>query len=348
LWRLAFAGFILKNDIFMRKYLNKRNIIIAVAAVLLIGWWWRGKSAKKNGTEIRTATVQRGEVVSSITVSGEVKALKQATLNFPTSGKLSYLSVVDGDRVKRGQLLASMDLGDLQAAETKAYYTYLAYDAAAKKVEDDLKGKGASETFAEKSTRVTAQTNRDMAYDAWLTAQRAVKNAKLWAPFEGVVTGQTISVIGDTVGVTDGVTVVDPGSLYFSGEVDESDVGKLEIGQTVKLELDAYDDQEFAGTVDEIGFASTLSSTGATVFLVRIKFDPSVLSKLRLGFNGDATIRLSSVENVLKLPIDAVIDGKVILPGKEENKKEVETGLEGETEIEIKSGLNEGDEVVIK
>jgi len=332
----------------MRKFLTRRNIIIAILLVLAVGWWWRSKNSKKNGVEIKTATVQRGEVVASITVSGEVKALKQAALNFPASGKLSYIGVVEGEKVKKGELLASMDLGDLQAAEVKAYYTYLAYDAAAKKVEDDLKGKGASENFTEKSTRVTAQTNRDIAYDAWLTAQRAVRNAKLWAPFAGVITAVTISAVGDTIGLTDGVTVIDPASLYFSGEVDESEVGKIEIGQSASINLDAYADQDFAGTVDEIGFSSTLSSTGATVFPIRIKFSEDILHKLRLGFNGDATIKLARVENVLKLPVDAVIDGQVILPGKEETKKEVETGLEGETEIEIKSGLNEGDIVVVK
>jgi HlyD family secretion protein len=333
----------------MRKYLTKRNIIIFVL-VILAGWWWYQSKSKSrsNKDEEKIVTVERGEVVSGLTVSGEVKALKTATLNFPSSGKLSFVGVSDGDKVKKGQLLASLDLGDLQASQTRAWYTYLAYDAAAKKVEDDLKGKGASENFLEKSTRVTAQTNRDIAYDSWLTAQRAVKNAKLWSPFEGIVTNITISAVGDTVGVADGLTVVNPNSLYFAGEVDESDVGKVTIGQRVKLNLDAYEGQIFDGVVEEIAFASQLSSTGATVFPVRIKFGDEVIAKLRLGMNGDAQIILDTREDVLKLPIEAVLDNEVNLPGDESKKLKVETGLEGETDIEIKSGLGEGDKVIIK
>ena len=215
-------------------------------------------------------------------------------------------------------------------------------------MEDDLKDKGASENFAEKSTRVTAQTNRDIAYDAWLTAQRAVKNARLWAPFEGVVTNVTVSAVGDTVGVTDGVTVVDPASLYFSGEIDESDVGRVEKGQTVIINLDSYEEREFTGKLEEIAFSAQISSTGATVFPIRIILDLPGVQNLRLGMNGDANIILETKTDVLKLPIEAIVDGRVLLPGKEMKKIGVETGLEGESEIEIKSGLNEGVEVVIQ
>ncbi len=316
--------------------------------MLVIGGWniYQSKSKSKNG-QVKTVTVQRGEVVSSLTVSGEIKAKIQAVLNFPTAGKLAYIGVNEGDIVKKWQTLAYLDLGDLQAAETKAYYTYLAYDAAAKKVEDDMKGKGASENFLEKSTRVTAQTNRDIAYDAWLTAQRAVRNAKLVAPFPGVVTNVTATAVGDTVSISDGVTVVDPSSLYFSGEVDESDVGKIQTNQPVSIKLDAYDNREFSGKVEEILFSSQLSSTGATVFGIRIVFDEANLPTLRLGYNGDAKIILGGVKDVLKLPIDAVVDGHVTRPGDKELKVPVEIGLEGETELEIKSGLNEGDSVVL-
>src|SRR3989339_2128935 len=157
----------------MRKFLTRRNIVIAIVLVAVVGWWWKGNQEKaKNGKEIKEASVVRGDVVEVLTISGEIKADKSASLTFPSSGKVSFVGVKEGDEVKRGQVLAYLDLGDLQAGETKAYYTYLAYDAAAKKVEDDMKGKGASENFLEKSTRVTAQTNRDIAYDAWLTAKR--------------------------------------------------------------------------------------------------------------------------------------------------------------------------------
>jgi RND family efflux transporter MFP subunit len=333
----------------MRKYLTRRNIIIAVVLVLMVGWWYnsnQSKSKSKNGGKI--VEVVRGDVVEELTVSGEIKADKSASLNFPSSGKVSFIGVKEGEEVKRGQILTSLDLGDLQAAETKAYYAYLAADANAKYVEDQVKDHDKDESFLQKNTRVTAQTARDAAYDTWLSAQRAVRNAKLVAPFAGVVTASTITAVGDTVTVADGLIVVDPTSLYFGGEVDETDVGKIEMGQKVKVDLDAYSGQQFEGTVEKMGFLAKTSSTGATVFDLWVKMDAKVLPKLKLGMNGDAQIVLATVKNVLTLPAEAVVDGMVTIAGKEGAKVKVEVGIMGDQNAEIKAGLNEGDRVVIK
>ena len=333
----------------MRKFLTKRNIVIAVVLILLTGWWWNGRRAvdKKNGS-VKTAGVTRGEVVSYLSVSGQVKADQQAILNFPAPGKLSYIGVKEGDFVKSGKLLASLDLGDLQTAWNRAYYQYLAADANAKLVEDQVKDHDKDESFVQKNSRVAAQTARDMAYDTMLAAQRAINNAKLTAPFEGIVIAVTATTIGDTVSVTDGVTVVNPKNLYFSAEVDESDVGKISQNQKVEVNLDAYPDEKFTANIGEIGFVSQLSSTGATVYPVKLRFPPEVLTRLRIGMNGDAKIILAVKGNVLKLPVEAIVDGEVILADQDKKKVKVVTGLEGDTDTEIVSGINEGDKVVIQ
>ncbi len=333
----------------MRKFLTKRNIIIALLLAGALGWWWYGRNQSKNGKEVKEAIVTRGEVVSSLTVSGEIKADKKATLNYSSSGKVAYLGIKEGDEVKKGQVLSYLDMGDLDAASNKAYYTYIAAEASAKKVEDDMKNKGASETFAEKNTRIAAQTTRDIAYDAWLAAQRAVKNARLVAPFAGVVTSVSVDTVGDTASITDGITMVDPASLYFSGEVDEQDIGKVIEGQEVTIKLDAFEGKEFKATVGDIGFESETSSTGATVFPVKLRFAYDDLKHLRIGMNGDARIVFEIKSNVLRLPFDAVDGDEVVIrDGDKEKTVTVGVGLVGEDEVEIVSGLNEGDKVLVK
>lgn len=333
----------------MRKFITKRNIIILIVLVVVGGFWWNSKSKAENGNEVKEAEVTRGEVVSSLSVSGEITADTKAVLNFSMAGRVAYLGVKEGDIVKKYQVLSYLDPGDLDTGVTRAYYAYIAADANAKKIEDDMKNKGASETFAEKNIRVAAQTARDTAYDAWLAAQRAVRNAKLVAPFAGKVTTVTFDAIGDTATVTDGITIVDPASLYFSAEVDEQDVGRVMADQAVKVKLDAFDGQVFNGKIGEIGFEARTSSTGATVFPVKVRFDADEMSKLRLGMNGDAEIVFEVKENVLRLPFDAVIDGEVTQKSDDGEKKiKVEVGIEGENEVEIMSGLNEGDKVLIK
>jgi HlyD family secretion protein len=334
----------------MRKFLTKRNIIILIVVVLITGLWIKNRndSQAKTKKTTRVVEVTKGEVVASITVSGEILAEKQAVLHFPASGKLGYIGVKTGDMVKKWQTLAALDLGDLQTVQSRAFYQYQAADAYAKLIEDAVKDHDSDETFTQKNSRVAAQTARDIAYDSWLAAQRAVNNARLTAPFAGVITNITANAIGDTVSVTDGVTLIDPQSLYFSADVDESDIGKISMDQPVMITLDAFGAEKFPGKITDVGYVSHVSSTGATVFSVKVMLTGEKLPTLRMGMNGDAEIILATKNNVLTLPFDAVIDGSVIMSGKEENKVKIDVGLEGVNTVEIKAGLNEGDKVVIK
>lgn len=332
----------------MKKFISKKKIALILVLLLLGGWWFL--RPKNDQVEVKTAKVERKDLIQELTVSGKIQAEKRATLNFMSAGKLSFVKVTYGDKVKQGDWMAGLNTGDLLSAERSAYYTYLAYDAAAKKVEDDLKGKDGSETFTEKSTRVSAQTTRDKAYDAWLDAQRAVSYAVLKAPFDGVVTDVTVTTVGDNVGVTDGISVVDPSTISFETEVNENDLQRVFVGQEAYVQLDAFGEEKFVGKVKRIGFATKIGDTGATVLPLWIELGCGEAGidceKFKIGLNGDATLKLGEAKNTLVLPAEAVRDGKVVLEDKTE--VEVQTGLESDFEIEIKSGLTEGQTVVIK
>lgn len=329
----------------MKKFLSRRNVIVLIVLAVIVGGflWFRGRGANTEAVEL--ATVERRDVELTLIASGKVTADRQATLNFPAPGKLAYANVVSGQTVTRGQALMGLNVGDLRSAETAAYYNYLATDANAKEVEDSVKGHDGDETFAQKSDRVSAQTARDKAYDAWLTARRAVSNANLFSPFDGVVTDITTTAVGDTVSVADGVSVVDPASLYFEIEIDESDLGRVNVGMTAEITLDAYEDETFTGTISDIGFVSLISDSGATVFPAKIRFDSSDITKFRLGMNGDAEMVLVKAVGVLSLPVESVIDEEVTLPDNK-TKKSVKIGLEGDEFVQITEGLNEGDKIV--
>ncbi len=333
----------------MKKWINKRNIAILVVVVLVGGWWYIGNQKTKNKKlTTKVVVVEKKDVVQTLTLSGKIKAEKMAELKFLTSGRLSFLRVKSGDSVKNGEWLAGLDTGDLQAAVTKAWYAYLTADANAKEVEDLVKNHDKDETFAQKNDRIAAQVARDSAYETWLSARRAADYAILKAPFDGVVTNLNIGGVGEIVGITSGLTVVDPASLYFEVEIDESDLGRVNVGQNVGVKLDAFSDKVVDGKLEEIEFVSRLSDTGANVYPARVKLttDNGQLTILRLGMKGDAVLVLGEAKGVLALPIEAVIDGSVVTP--DGKKLKVETGLESENDVEIKSGLAEGDKVVVK
>lgn len=326
------------------KFVTAKRLIIfgLITLVAFISWRvWASKNKVKS--EIKTATVVRKDVVSQLVASGKIVADRTATLNFPTSGKLGFVNVKTDDNVVAFQTLAGMDVADLDTAISKAWYAYLAADAAAKKAEDDVKGHDADETFTQKNTRVAAQTARDAAYDAWKSAVRSKRNSYLVAPFAGIVTNISVSAAGDTIGVTDGITVVDPTSLRFLAEIDETDIGKIYLGQKVALKLDAFADKEISGDVQHIAFTATTSDSGGTVYGINIKPDETLISSLRVGMNGSATMVLDKAVDVLALPIEAVVDGEVRFSDK--IKKKVVTGMASDVDIEIKSGLSEGEKV---
>lgn len=328
----------------MKKYLTRRNIglfLIVIAGLIIFIVRPKGKK-----DEVKTAQVTRKDISETLSVSGKVQAERKATLTFLSSGKLAFSRVVTGQEVKTGDWLAGLDVGDLQASERAARYNYIAADANAKQIEDQVKGHENDESFEMKNMRIAAQTARDKAYDAYLVAGRAVQNAILKAPFAGIVTDVTVSTPGDIVGVTDGVTVVDPDSVSFETEVNESDISKVKIGQEATVTVDAFPDEEFIGTVKRIGYATRIGSTGATVLPIWVTIPAKDFDRLKIGLNGDVSLLISTSPRALVLPADAVRDGEVeLVDGK---KVKVETGIESDTEIEIKSGLSEGDIVVIK
>ncbi len=326
------------------KFITPRRVIIFGLIILvgLISWRiWENKNKAK--AAIKTVAVVRKDVISQLVASGKIVADRTATLNFPISGKLGFINVKADDTVKAFQTLAGMDVADLDTSISTAWYAYLAADAAAKKAEDEVKGHDADETFTQKNTRVAAQTTRDAAYDAWKSAVRAKRNSYLVAPFAGVVTNVSISAAGDTIGVTDGITIIDPMSLRFLAEIDETDVGKIYLGQKVMLKLDAFADREISATVEHIAFSATTSDSGGTVYGVNIKPNEIIISSLRVGMNGSATMVLDKAVDVLALPIEAVVDGEIIISGKV--KKKVVTGMASDVDVEIKSGLSEGEKV---
>lgn len=299
-----------------------------------------GKNKAKE--TIKTVAVTRKDVVSQIGASGKIVAGKMVTLNFPISGKLAFVNVAAGDKVTAYQTMAGMDVADLDTSVTKAWYSYLAYDAAAKLAEDQVKDHASDETFTQKNTRVAAQTARDTAYDAWKLALRAKQNSYLVAPFAGMVTNVTVSSKGDTIGVTDGITVVDPQSLRFRAEIDETDIGKIFMGQEVVVRLDAFATEKMSGRVERMAYSSSISDSGSTVYQIDIKMlSDEDIKGLRLGMNGDVTIVLERAVNALSVPAEAVINDEVIMA--DGFKKQVVTGVAGDMDIEIKSGLNEGD-----
>jgi HlyD family secretion protein len=182
--------------------------------------------------------------------------------------------------------------------------------------------------------------------------QQKLNDAALKAPIDAVITkvnvkiGETVTAGGDTV-----VSLIGLSRFEIKVDVPESDIGKIGAGNDSTIILDAFPGEIYLGNVAEIEPAETLIE-GVVYYRVTVVFD-KVDERIKSGMSADLTIETNKKENVLFIPYRAIVfkDGKKIVrvsEGKDVREVEVEIGLRGsEGEVEIVSGLNEGDKVVV-
>lgn len=134
--------------------------------------------------------------------------------------------------------------------------------------------------------------------------------------------------------------------------VDELDILSIEEGQEVSVVLDALPDDTFHGTVTKVSGSGTAQS-GVTTYPVTITLDDAADSGVLSGMNATATISVARSENVLLIPLDALqergAEQFVYIAGDGDGDNEqraVETGLSDGTNVEILSGLSEGEQIV--
>ncbi len=331
---------------FFKKFSKGQLIIggIVLLSVVLIGWLIFPKPKKE---PVLFAVVKRGNIESIVSASGNLAGKNTANLKFKISGKLAYFNVSEGDAVSAGNVVAGLDTQDLSITLQQAYNTLRLKQAAAEKILDDVKDHSSDETFTQRQTRTLAEAERDSAYDNVKAAQRTFQDAILISPISGIIT-QVGPVAGQVISVTDTIAqVVDKSEVYFDADVDEADIGSISLNQQAKVELDAYPDKVFDGTVTQVLLQTKTSTSGATTIKVRIKLQ-NPLSKFVSGLNGQASIILSSVKNVLTVPTEAVRDDNtvVVKSGKGFKSAKVEPGIKSDTNVEIKTGLNEGDQII--
>ncbi len=187
------------------------------------------------------------------------------------------------------------------------------------------------------------------------------------APIDGTIITKNIKV-GDTLDTTNGQTtmavIYDLSYLTFDISLDELDVNKVAVGQTVNISCDSLTDAgTFEGTITKVSVAGT-TSNGVTTYPVTVQID-DIPDGLLPGMNVDATIVISEAADALAVPVAAVQRGNTVYVKDSSAKNtdgamvngvtlpdgwravEVETGLSNDDYIEITSGLSEGDVVYV-
>lgn len=307
-----------------------------------------------------------------LTASGYVVARRKAAVASKGTGRLVFLGVEEGDKVKKGQLIARLEDDDVVATRERARENLRLAEAdlyeAQKNLERlrilnkrDLVAQADYDSAEARYKRVVASIQ--VARFGVREAEVAVENTRIIAPFDGTVLKKNADV-GEIVAPLAGaassraavVTIADMTSLEVDADVSEANITKVFPRQGCEITLDAYPQHRYPGYVNNI--VPTADRAKATV-LVKIgfeKYDERVLPEMsaKVTFlSAGAKLDAAAVKPLLTVPAAAVAkrDGRdVVFQMKDERAIEVPvtTGQTIGGLIEITGGLKEGDRVIAR
>jgi macrolide-specific efflux system membrane fusion protein len=174
------------------------------------------------------------------------------------------------------------------------------------------------------------------------------KPAPIVAPLDGFIIKRSMEP-GQFFSLSDTVLVM-ADRLIVQAQVDETDIGRIKVGEKANIVLDAYPDNIIAGRVEQIAYESE-TVNNVTIYKINV-LPESVPSYFRSGMSATVNFTMDERNNVLELPLTAVKKKSkrsyaFIRQNGQVKATQIQTGLENSSKVEIISGLSEGDEVVI-
>jgi len=360
--------------------LRRLLVFLALVAAIALLVWWR---TRPEPVPVVVGSVDRGRVERSVanTRAGTVNACRRAKLAPPSGGTIAALHVREGDRVLEGQVLLELWNEDTAAqarvAEKQARSAALRSEEVCGRVavaerdavrarklhrdgllpEDQL-DRTASSAMTLRAACSAAQAEVRQS-EANVDAVRAtLTRTVLRAPFAGVVARITGELGEFTTPSPPGIPtppvidLIDDRCLYVAAPIDEVDVARVRVGQTAYISIDAIPGRRFPGRVRRVApYVLDLEKQARTVD-VEVEFaNPDDSKALLAGYSADVEIILDVRENVLRVPTQALLEGKRVLlltssPGRLEERK-VEVGVANWQFSEASSGLREGEKVVL-
>ncbi|GAA4509703.1 hypothetical protein GCM10023191_071210 [Actinoallomurus oryzae] len=360
----------------MKRLLRRRVLLLngALAVLLAVGIGvgylsLTGGDDAAGAPSTRTARVARGNVVSSVSASGSVASSRTRSLTFGTSGTVTKIYVAAGDKVKKGKVLARLDrtaaeenvtsakasLAAAASGDTSSASGYSQYVSAKNSYEQAVRALEGTRIVAPFSGTIVAVNGTVGGSSSGSSSGSGSSSSGSSASSSSGqgstgASGSSASSGSDASSSSGFIELADPGRLEVTGEFTESDATKLKTGQSATVSFDALTGVTATGEVTQIDMSPTTSNNvvqyGATVELT----DPP--SSLRLGQTATVRVTTASAENVLYVPAAAVktAGGQstvTVQQGGKQVARQVRIGVSGDQGTEIKSGLNEGDEVVI-
>ncbi|MBN1697921.1 MAG: efflux RND transporter periplasmic adaptor subunit [Spirochaetales bacterium] len=354
----------------------KKLIIPGTIATIIVFIIINLNVENSNVYEVTVDKVRKGDMTQVVSGHGKISPVKEVDISAYVGAEIKKILVKEGDSVKKEQLLVELDKtkyvailerveSDLKIAESRLKIETLQFERA-KELFD--------ETLISASDFEAAVLKKELAENQLTQARSAVKQAKddlektsLKAPMDGIVimlNKEEGEMAVSSQFQTDTImTIGDLSQMEVRIDIDESDINLIRNNNIARIEVDALPEQYFKGQVMEIAYAATNKSEGTqeetTVFRVKILITEGDITNLLPLMTATVDIETQTRENILYVPIQSIttresrgadsnsLEQVVFIKENRHVKQiKVETGIMDDKNVEIISGLTEGETVV--
>lgn len=295
-----------------------RNSILFLAAVIVIVFAYRF-FAKAKDAEINVQTVKltKQDVTTSVTATGTVEPVDTVQVGTQVSGLIKNIYVDYNSEVKKGQLLAEIDKTNLQESVNDAQAQYnsalneLSYQQQNFNRQNNMFKSGviSRADYEQAAYQVkNAQQSVNQKRTTLAQAKTNLSYANIYAPIDGIILGKEVQE-GQTVAASMTTPTLftiakDITKMQVQANVDEADIGNVQVGQRVTFTVDAYPETEFKGSVREMRLSPKTSSNVVT-YTVLIDADNSE-QKLKPGLTATITIFTQELKGTNTVPAAAI------------------------------------------
>ena len=301
------------------KKLLKIVLVLTVLGAIAYGVKYFFFTEKENdaaGPLVSTKVTQT-TIATTISATGTLEPVDQVEVGTQVSGDIAKIFVDFNSKVKKGQVIAELDKSKLKATLTQAEIAYKSAETDYKYKESTYnRVKKLSESNAASSVELeTAEYNMNSAKLSVERSRNEVSQARLnlsyatiKSPIDGVVLKRAVEV-GQTVAASMStptlfVIAKDLSQMKVMAAVDEADIGQVKAGQKVKFTVDAFQEDTFNGSVQEVRLNPTTTSNVVTYTVVITAENPE--QKLLPGMTATCTIVTQEVEDAVAIPVKAL------------------------------------------
>ena len=308
----------------MIEMIKKKKFWITMIIICLVIIGGYTKFLKEDDNLFVTAEkVVKRNVIHKVNASGIIQPEEEVQITSMVSGWITEITVIEGDTVKPGQHLISIDKKQYQAAYDQAFSQVKSSKANLKNVTSQLER--TKQLFEQKliskqeieqieASYELALSQVDQANAALLSREDELSKTKLVAPKYGIVTSLTKEegemALGGMFNPGVLMTIADLNHMEVLVDVNENDVVTIDVGDTTEIEIDAFPDTLFYGLVSEIAHTAQNLNMGSQQQVTNFKVKIKILNpphKIRPGMSSTVNIISETIKNTLSIPIQSLV-----------------------------------------